>query len=133
MPDPEFPNDALEWQFTRAGGPGGQHVNKTSSAVVLKAHLNKLGLPQATLDRLRRLAGARLTRDDVLVLRADGSRSQFANREAALARLTDLVKRASIPIKQRVPTRVSRAKKRRRSENKKQHSAKKQTRRRPDA
>jgi len=130
MPDDiHIPEAALQWQFTRASGPGGQHVNKTSTAVVLRVDIGALGLSKASEMRLGQLAGQRLTRDNKLVIRADASRSQLANREAALARLKDLIRTARAPVKRRIPTRVSKNQKKIRGEQKKRHSIKKRQRR----
>ena len=120
--------------FIRAGGPGGQHVNTTSTAVQLRFDVRgSPSLPDDVRRRLERLAGSRLTRDGVLVLQAQGHRSQLRNREEALARLVALVRAAARPPTPRKPTKVSKAAKRRRVDDKKQHGKLKSLRRgRPD-
>lgn len=120
--------------FIRAGGPGGQHVNTTSTAVQLRFDVRgSPSLPDDVRHRLERLAGSRLTRDGVLVLQAQGHRSQLRNREEALARLVALVRAAARPPTPRKPTKVSKAAKRRRVDDKKQHGKLKSLRRgRPD-
>ena len=120
--------------FIRAGGPGGQHVNTTSTAVQLRFDVRgSPSLPDDVRHRLERLAGSRLTRDGVLVLQAQGPRSQLRNREEALARLVALVRAAARPPTPRKPTKVSKAAKRRRVDDKKQHGKLKSLRRgRPD-
>ena len=120
--------------FIRAGGPGGQHVNTTSTAVQLRFDVRgSPSLPDDVRFRLERLAGSRLTRDGVLVLQAQGHRSQLRNREEALARLVALVRAAARPPTPRKPTKVSKAAKRRRVDDKKQHGKLKSLRRgRPD-
>jgi len=120
--------------FIRAAGPGGQHVNTTSSAVQLRFDVrHSPSLPADVRARLERLAGQRLTRDGVLVLLAQGQRSQKRNREEALARLVELVRAAARPPVKRKPTRPTKASKRRRIEDKKHHGAIKSLRRiRPD-
>jgi ribosome-associated protein len=118
----------------RAAGPGGQHVNKTSSAVQLRFDVRRSpSLPDDVRLRLERLAGQRLTNDGVLVLQAQGHRSQKRNREEALERLVELVREAARPPRPRKPTRPTRASKRRRLADKKRQGALKTLRRnRPD-
>ena len=118
--------------FIRAGGPGGQHVNTTATAVQLRFDVRRSpSLPDDVRRRLERLAGSRLTREGVLVLQAQGHRSQKRNREDALARLVDLVRAAARPPVPRKPTKPIRASKRRRLEHKKKHGALKALRRTP--
>lgn len=105
---------------TRSGGPGGQHVNTTDSAVILKFDVgNSPGLPLAVKNRIAVLAGSRLTRDGVLVLRSEGSRSQLLNRQEVRERLVDLIREATIVPKKRRPTKPSRAAKAKRVDAKK--------------
>ena len=114
----------IEESFVRATGPGGQHVNTTSTAVQLRFDVRQS--PSLTDDvrhRLERLAGRRLTRDGVLVLMAQSQRSQKRNREEALDRLIALVREAARPPVPRKKTRVSKAAKRRRVDDKKHHGA----------
>jgi ribosome-associated protein len=126
--------DEIHESFVRAGGPGGQHVNTTSSAVQLRFDVrHSPSLPDDVRARLERLAGHRLTRDGVLVLQAQGQRSQKRNREEALERLVDLVRAAARPPVKRKPTKPSKASKQRRLDSKKRHGALKSLRRgRPD-
>jgi len=122
--------DEIHESFVRAGGPGGQHVNTTSSAVQLRFDVrNSPSLPDDVRARLERLAGHRLTRDGVLVLQAQGQRSQKRNREEALERLVDLVRAAARPPVKRKPTKPSRASKQRHLDSKKRHGALKSLRR----
>ena len=103
-------SDELTETTTRAGGPGGQHVNTTDSAVILRFDVAASpGLPEAVKHRLAALAGSRLTREGVLVLRSEGSRSQLLNREEVRNRLFDLIREAAIVPKKRRPTRPTRA------------------------
>lgn len=120
--------------FVRAAGPGGQHVNTTSSAVQLRFDVRRSpSLPDDVRARLERLAGKRLTLDGVLVLTAQGERSQKRNREEALARLVVLVRAAARPPIKRKPTRPTKGSKQRRLDSKKRHGALKSLRRsRPD-
>jgi ribosome-associated protein len=88
----------LGWKAVRASGPGGQHVNKTSTAVELRFDVRgSPALPEPVRARLYRLAGARLTQDGVLVITAQGFRSQELNRAEALERLLALIRKAAEP------------------------------------
>jgi ribosome-associated protein len=90
--------DELVWKAVRASGPGGQHVNKTSTAVELRFDVRASpALAEPVRARLYRLAGSRLTQDGVLVLTAQDHRSQELNRQAALARLVALIRKAAEP------------------------------------
>jgi len=108
---------------TRSGGPGGQHVNTTDSAVILRFDVgNSPGLPLAVKNRIAVLAGSRLTREGVLVLRSEGTRSQLLNRQEVRERLLDLIREATIVPKKRRPTKPSRAAKAKRVDAKKGRS-----------
>ena len=109
----------LEERFIRAAGPGGQNVNKVSTAVELRFRVNGYTeMPADVLARLERLAGRRLTLDGEIVIRADEHRTQDRNRAEALARLVALVKQATHRPKPRKPTKVPKAQKQKRLEHK---------------
>lgn len=92
--------------FVRASGPGGQHVNKSSTAVQLRFDAAASpNLPAPVRTRLARLAGTRMTRDGVLVITAQEHRSQAMNRRDALERLVALIRKAAVPPTVRRPTR----------------------------
>ncbi len=122
----------LTFEAIRASGPGGQHVNKTSSAVQLRFDTTQAeGVPEPVRRRLRLLAGSRLTNEGVLIIEARQYRSQQQNRQAALDRLVDLLRRAARPPKIRRKTNPTRASRRKRLEAKRQQSEKKSRRRPP--
>jgi ribosome-associated protein len=120
----------IEETFVRSSGPGGQNVNKLSTAVQLRFDVrHSPSLAGDVRARLERLAGSRLTRDGVLVIIAQRHRTQVRNRQDALDRLIDMIRQAAIaPIKRR-PTRPTRASRERRIEGKKHRAGVKHMRR----
>jgi ribosome-associated protein len=118
-----IPEDALSEKFLAATGPGGQNVNKVATACQLRADVFKLGLDPATFQRLKVIAGSKMTSGGELVITARRFRSQEANREDARARLAEMIARAHIVQAKRRPTRPSRAAKAKRVDAKKGRSA----------
>ena len=126
------PEPELEERFVLAGGPGGQHVNRTETAVQLRydaAHSEFLD--PAVRQRLLRLAGQRADRDGVITIVARETRSQARNRELARARVAELIERAHQRPRPRIATRPSLTQRRKRLESKRRRSQTKQARRSP--
>lgn len=120
-PDITIADWELSESFMRASGPGGQNVNKVSSAVELRFEAERSPhLPAAVKRRLQRLAGRRWTKEGAVVIQVSEERSQARNREIARTRMADLIRRATEKPKSRIKTRVSLGQKRKRVEAKKQ-------------
>jgi len=119
-PDIVLDEKEIRERFIRAGGPGGQNVNKVSSAVQLQFDAGASPrLPEHVKQRLRKLAGRRMTAAGVLTIEAKRHRTQERNRADALERLIELIRRAATPPKHRRPTRVTRGQKEKRLKIKK--------------
>lgn len=112
-------SDELVESFARSSGPGGQHVNTTDSAVMLRFDVaNCPTLPDVVKHRLAALAGSRMTRDGVLILRSEGARSQLVNRQEVRERLFEMIRQATIVPKERRATKPTKASQKRRVEGK---------------
>ena len=118
-----LPEEALSESFLAATGPGGQNVNKVATACQLRADVFRLGLSPEVFQRLKVLAGSRMTANGEILITARRFRTQEANRADARARLAELIARAHIAPKKRKATRPSKAAKARRVDTKKQRSA----------
>lgn len=124
-------DDEFTERMVKASGPGGQHVNKTSNAVELRFPVDASTLPEDAKERLRRLAGSRLTQDDVLILFSQGSRSLEMNRQEVRERLADLIRKALVRPKARRPTKPTYSSKLKRLDGKSRRSSVKSMRGRP--
>jgi ribosome-associated protein len=122
-PGVSAPASGVRWQFARSSGPGGQNVNKVNTKAELWVKVGSfVGMSGRALERLRKLAGSRLTTSDEIHISADTERSQEANRAAALDRLRDLLVEAKREPKIRRKTKPTRASRQRRLESKRRRS-----------
>jgi ribosome-associated protein len=114
--------EELEFSAIRAQGAGGQHVNKVSSALHLRFDIVHSSLPEFYKQRLLALNDQRISKDGVIVIKAQEYRSRQKNKEQALARLKELIEQATVVQKQRKPTRPTRSSQRKRLDSKKKRS-----------
>ena len=120
--DVQIPEEALSERFLAATGPGGQNVNKVATACQLRVDVLKLGLSPHAYERLKELAGSRMTTAGEMIITARNYRTQESNREDARRRLAEMIVEAHVVRAKRRPTKPSRAAKARRVDQKKQRS-----------
>lgn len=125
----EIPDSEVDFSPIRASGPGGQNVNKVSSAVHLRFDIENSSLPDFYKSRLRNLKDRRISRDKILVIKAARYRTQEKNRADAIERMVELIRSAVAVQKNRRPTKPTKASKKRRLEGKSKRSKTKSLRR----
>ena len=127
-PGVELPASAVKFTATRSSGPGGQNVNKRSTKVELRTHIDAIPISDAAKKRLATLLGERLTDEGEILIVSDEHRSQRQNRDGAVDRLSELVRVSMVMPKRRVKTKPSRGSKERRLTEKKQRGETKKRR-----
>lgn len=129
----DIPLDEIQFEAVRAAGAGGQHVNKVATAIHLRFEIDSSSLPETCKDRLHHCTDKRISRDGVIVIKAQRFRSQERNRADALERLRSLVKSAIRSPRRRKPTKPTAASRRKRLDRKTRHGKLKALRRNIDA
>ena len=123
-----IPDNEIEITAVRSSGPGGQNVNKVSSAIHLRFDIQKSSLPKIYKLRLLKLKDKRVTKDGIIIIKVQQERSQRQNREIAVERLKKLIKKVLITRKKRIPTKPTKSSQEKRLDSKTKHSQKKRLR-----
>ena len=119
-PDIRLHDTEIEFEAIRSGGPGGQHVNKTSTAIHLRFDVNASSLPGEVKQRLLRSNDQRISKEGVIVINAQEARSQVRNREEAVERLKEMIQAALRVPKKRIPTKPGKGARQKRMDTKTQ-------------
>ena len=127
-----LPSGACEFRFIHSSGPGGQHVNKTATAVELRVSIDSISLDAYALRRLQKQQAKRISKQGTLVVQASSHRSQLKNRQEALDRVNGFIKEAKAREKPRIATQPTLFSKRKRVDRKKKRASTKKQRQRPD-
>jgi ribosome-associated protein len=127
-PSIQIDEKELQFEYIRASGPGGQNVNKVATAVQLRFDVTSSSLPDEVKVRLMKFAGNKMTNDGTLILEAKRFRTQEQNRDDAIGRLTDLVRKSAAKPRKRIKTSPTKASQERRLKEKKQRANIKKTR-----